>query len=153
MSDELFEGAVINGKEFPFVRITESMQPKILKKLSRLDWRALLYNLWKQKKRVEYVKNNPNATYKDLVKEGLVYISIYHNKREWKIIRSVAFEKNFLWKVFGIIPYELRCNVIKVQDSKDIKKKFDNYLMEATQEPEGQIVSSEGSETKNNNPK
>ena len=86
MTDETFEGAIIGEKRFPFVRVTESMQPKIVKKITRIDWRAVIYNYWKQKSRMRYIKSNPKATYKDLVAEGLVYISVYQAKREWKII-------------------------------------------------------------------
>lgn len=132
MADESFEGVELNGKQFPFVRITESMQPKIIKKITKTNWRAVLYNFWKQKARIKYIADNPKATYKDLILEGLVYSSVYQSKREWKIIRSVAFQKNFLWKWFGIIPYELRCNVIEIRKAREIKKKFDNYLTETT---------------------
>jgi hypothetical protein len=142
MTDETFEGVEISGRLFPFVRITESMQPKIVKKITKLDWRALLWNRWYKKDRIKYIKDNPQATYKDLVKEGLVYISVYHAKREWKIIRSVAFEKDFLWKWLGIIPYELRCNVIDVRATRGIKKKFDNYLLEMTKDQDVQTNSS-----------
>ena len=139
---EIFEGAIIGDKRFPFVRVTESMQPKIVKRITKLNWRAVLWNWWYEKKRIKYIADNPNATYKDLVLEGLAYSSPYQQKREYKIIRSVAFQKNFLWKWFGIIPYELRCNVIETKDSRPIKKKFDNYLLETTKEPDEPIDSS-----------
>jgi hypothetical protein len=147
---ELFEGAIFNEgkpneKRFPFVRVTESQQPKIVKKLTRVNWRAFIYNKWNEKKRNKYISEHPEATYKDLLKEGLVYLSIYQSKREWKIIRSVALEKNLLWKWVGIIPKELRCNVIQVKDAREIKKKFDNYLMEVTKEPYERTDSSKDS--------
>ena len=165
MTNETFEGVELNGKLFPFVRITESMQPKIAKKITKLDWRAILWNKWFEKERKKYITEHPLKSYdelvkkhneenpknpvnnlyfqyKDLVKEGLVYVSVYHAKREWKIIRSVAFQKNFLWKYFKVIPYELRCNVIDVRATREIKKKFDNYLLAMTKDQDGQISSS-----------
>jgi hypothetical protein len=125
------------------------MQPKIVKRLAKLDWRAILYNLWKQKKRNKYIQEHPKAIYKDLILEDLVYTSIYQSKREWKIIRSTAFQKNFLWKWFGIIPYELRCNVIETKQVRAIKKKFDNYLTETTKEQSEQTPSSSNLQTEN----
>jgi hypothetical protein len=148
MTDDLFEGVELNDIRLPFVRVTESMQPKIVKKLTRQNWRAVLFNLWQQKARNKYIKEHPKATYKDLVIEGLVYSSVYQSKREWKIIRSVAFQKNFLWKWLGIIPYELRCNVIETKKAREIKKKFDNYLVETTKEQDEQISSSSNSPIK-----
>ena len=143
---EVLDGVEIKGRYFPFVRITEAMQPKVIKKITKLNWRAVIWNWWFAKKRKKYIEENPNATYKDLILEGLVYSSVYQSKREWKIIRSVAFQKNFLWKLFKIVPYELRCNVIEVRQSKEIKKKFDSYLMETTKEQ------NEQSDLSNNTP-
>ena len=169
------EGMKIGEKFFPFVRVTESMQPKILKRVSKLDWRAVLYDYWKQKKRNKYIAErnikiaertaylkehpeetipeNPPVTYKDLIAEGLIYVSIYQSKREWKIIRSIAFQKNLLWKYFGIVPYELRCNVIETKKAREIKKKFDKYLTEATQDQDEPTNSSSNLPTANSEAK
>jgi hypothetical protein len=152
--EEIFDGIVLNGKRFPFVRVTESMQPKIVKRSTKLDWRAVLYNFWKQKARNKYIAEHPQATYKDLILEGLVYSSIYQSKREWKIIRSVAFDRSdyFFWKWFRLrifVPYELRCNIIETRQAREIKKKFDNYLTEVTKDHEEPIDSSNNLATEN----
>jgi hypothetical protein len=78
------------------------MQPKIVKRLAKLDWRAILYNLWKQKKRNKYIQEHPKAIYKDLILEDLVYTSIYQSKREWKIIGQQLFRRTFFGNGSGL---------------------------------------------------
>jgi hypothetical protein len=153
MTDELFEGAIIGEKRFPFVRVTESSQPRIVKKISKPNYRALIFNWFTRKKREQYIRLHPNAVMGDLVKEGLIYFSVYQSKREWKIIRSIAFQKSGLWKWLGIIPKELRCKNIEIRVAREVKKKLDAYLMETVKEQGAQSGSLISSQTENKDQK
>ena len=171
MTNELFEGAIINAgkpneKRFPFVRVTESSRPRIVKKLTRPNYRADFINWilnWGGK-RDKYLKLHPTtsyqeevnlylqanpketyntsmAQYKDLIAHDLVYFSLYESQRAWKRNRKYMFEKNFLWKIFRIPPKELWCRNILTRESDPIKKKFENYLKETTKESDEQSSS------------
>ena len=153
MTDELFEGAIIGEKRFPFVRVTESSQPRIVKKISKSNYRALIFNWFTRKKREQYIRLHPSAVMGDLVKEGLVYFSVYQSKREWQTIRSIAFQKDFFWKWFKIIPKELRCKNIEIRVAREVKKKLDAYLMETVKEQEGQSALLKNSQTENSGQK
>jgi hypothetical protein len=84
--ESTFEGLEIEGKQFPFKRITLSHQAKIIHKLKPSYIEAIFLWLFPWKR----------------------------NKRMWIRVRSLAFEKGWKWKVFRIIPKELRCSHIPI---------------------------------------
>lgn len=102
METSKFEGAEINGKLFPFVRITIASQAQIQNKFtpSRLA-------LWLD-------KHFP---------EKRIY-------RVWKQVRSVAFVKDWKWKYFGIVPKELRFSEITLKQAGEIQASFFVYVAE-----------------------
>jgi hypothetical protein len=101
--DAVFEGATINGKQFPFVRVTVAGGARIVRRL--------------------------NPTISGVIFQFISFQwmrSSAADMRWWKKIRSVAFVKNGLWKV-GIVPKELRCSEILLQDAWGIEKCFFDY--------------------------
>ena len=95
-----FEGAEINGKQFPFVRITVSKQLEILKKF-KPKARDILFQRFK-----------PET----------------NNSRMWKKTRSVAFVKGWKWKYFFIVPKELRLAQMGLKLSGEIQADFFAYV-------------------------
>lgn len=96
-----FDGAEINGKQFPFARITIAHQPKCIKKFSPTIVSTLRERCFPQT----------------------------NNLRMWKRVRAVAFEKDWKWKL-GIIPKELRCSEIGLKEAGEIQARFFDYLQE-----------------------
>jgi hypothetical protein len=151
-TEVIFEGAEIAGKQFPFIRVSITGCETIVKKYHPElveATRAYLYNWAKQKKRIAYLKENPTALYKDLVRENLIYFSIKTNRRQWKHVRSIAFEKGFSWKWFHIIPKELRCKYINPVYAIELKKNFEKYFTEKASASSASSVSVDNSETRN----
>lgn len=99
-NDPTFEGAEINGKQFPFVRVTVASQKRIIDRFnpSRL---ALFID-----------RHFP---------EGRTI-------RIWKNVRSVAFVKDWKWKYLGIVPKELRCSEIGLKSAGEIQASFFGYV-------------------------
>lgn len=102
MTNPAFEGAEINGKQFPFIRVTIASQKRIADKFmpSRL---SLFLD-----------RHFP---------ERLIF-------RMWKRVRSVAFVKDWKWKYFRIIPKELRCSEIGLKSVGEIQASFFVYVAE-----------------------
>lgn len=101
MSNEpTFEGAEINGKQFPFVRVTIASQKRIIDRF------------------------NPSrlAIFLDEHFPGGRMI------RVWKHVRSVAFVKDWKWKYFRIVPKELRCSEIGIKQAGEIQASFFVYV-------------------------
>ena len=103
MSDELFEGAEINGKQFPFVRITIAEHAKIVKKFK--------------------------PRFRDAISK--VFFPENETVRTWKRVRSIAFVKTGLWKYLRIIPVEFRCSEISIKQVGEIQASFFSYVREA----------------------
>jgi hypothetical protein len=99
MSDPVFEGATINGKQFPFVRVTVAKQSKIISKFK--------------------------PTLRGIIAQSLFPSS--QNKRMWKKVRSVAFVKFGLWKI-GVIPKELRCSEMQLKLAGELQASFFGYV-------------------------
>jgi hypothetical protein len=106
MEETLFEGAEINGKQFPFVRITIAEQAKIAKKFKPRFRNAITSVLFRETEKM----------------------------RQWKRTRSVAFVKNPAWKYLGIIPIELRCSQIEMKLTARIEARFFEYVGETVKE-------------------
>lgn len=100
MTDELFEGAEINGKKFPFVRVTPASHARILNKLK--------------------------PTIREIIAQSLFRSS--SNKRAWKKVRSIAFIKTGTWKWCRIIPKELWCSDIPLRLAGGIQADFFAYV-------------------------
>jgi hypothetical protein len=98
MSD--FEGAEINGKQFPFVRITIAEQGRIAKRL--------------------------RGTFRDAVSN--IFFPHRGYLRMWKKVRSIAFVKNWQWKYLRIIPQELRCSQIDMKIAGELQVSFFGYI-------------------------
>ncbi len=98
--NNLFQGAEINGKQFPFVRVTVAKQHEILKK-----FRPKLRDAFSQRFRPET-----------------------NNSRMWKKVRSLAFVKDWKWKYFFIVPKELRLSQISLKLSGEIQANFFDYV-------------------------
>lgn len=107
MSEEIFEGAEINGKKFPFKRLTISSSAKMVKILMPSFYQSL--------------KN--------------IFFSYNQKKYWWKKVRSAAFERRGLWR-FGIIPRELRCSVVEPKKAEEIEESFFVYAPEIVRECE-----------------
>ena len=137
-TDPIFEGAEINGKRFPFIPVSINSVITVAKKFHPY-WFEVIYNFAKQKKRIAYLKANPDAKYSDLVRLGLVYFSVKAGRREWKNFRNVAFVKTGLWKRFGIVPKELRCNRMNARYAEEVKKNFGIYF--SAKEKESNVLS------------
>jgi hypothetical protein len=103
-----FEGAEINGKRFPFIRVSVANEPKIINRFL------------------------PHWPYIGRILDH--YFPLTANKRAWKKVRRIAFEKDWKWKYFGIIPKELRCSEIKIQVAGGIQVDFFAYVAEARKE-------------------
>jgi hypothetical protein len=113
-----FDGARINGKEFPFVRVTVAKHKKICKKL--------------------------NITMREAV---LMHIASAGNKmREWKKIRSVAYVKTGLWKWMRIVPKELRCSQLDLDTAGGLKADFFDYVWTKVREHDRHLLSVKGSQ-------
>ena len=98
-----FEGVEISGKQFPFVRVTIARQAEIIKK-----FKPTIIGVFAQ-------SFSPER----------------NNQRMWKKVRSVAFVKDWKWKYFRIIPKELRCSEIKIQQAGELQASFFSYVGEA----------------------
>jgi len=94
MSD--FNGAEINGKKFPFVRVTIAKQERIIQQF-KPTIRTAFMERWRP--------------------EG-------NNKRMWKRVRSLAFEKTGLWKWLRIVPEELRCSNMSLKLAGELQARF-----------------------------
>ena len=105
MASETFEGAEINGKQFPFVRITVSQQKSIINRFKPTVLGIL------------FEKYFPQTI----------------NQRAWKRTRSIAFEKDWKWKYFGIIPKELRCSHMGLKQAGEIQADFFSRLWATVQ--------------------
>lgn len=108
-----FEGAEINGKQFPFVRVTVAKQVKIIKKFKPTIFNAIAERFFP---------------------EG-------NNKRMWKRVRSVAFVKDWKWKYLRIVPKELRCSEISINMVGGLEARFFAYVREMVKEHDGQLLS------------
>jgi hypothetical protein len=100
MADETFEGAEVDGKRFPFIRISVAMEPKLIKKFLPSTIDAVLNKLF----------------------------PLTANMRAWKKVRRIALQKDWKWKYLGIIPKELRCSNIKIQVAGGIQADFFAYV-------------------------
>jgi hypothetical protein len=98
-----FEGAEIDGKQFPFVRVTIAQQGKIIRGLFKPRFRDLF---------------------------SMAFRPESEKKRIWKRFRSTAFIKSGLWKWFRIIPRELRCSTILINQAEEIEARFFAYAAE-----------------------
>ena len=96
MSEDKFEGAVIGDKKFPFVRVTVAKQAKIINKFKPTIINSICQWLWPER----------------------------NNLRMWKRVRSIAFEKDWKWKFFGIIPKELRCSEMSLKQAGELQASF-----------------------------
>ena len=105
--DILFEGAVIEGRAFPFIKVTLSGHAKIMRFFYHGGFLGQL----------RYSTH-------------LLFFPSRSVIREWKMFRSIAFKKNFTWKIFRIIPKELRIKSFNLRDYKVIKKSFFEYSVE-----------------------
>lgn len=122
MSEQSFEGAIINGKQFPFVRVTVAMQSSIVRRL-----------------RVRMI---------DMVSAKL--FPYRRNLRAWKRVRAIAFVKNPLWKYLRIIPKELRCSQINLSTAGEIQARFFGYVGETVKEHDRHLLSQNPSKTETN---
>jgi hypothetical protein len=106
---ETFEGVVIGGKKFPFKYLSITQAAQIRRKLIPGLFRSI----------------------------GIAIITLltpYNGKKRWwKRIRSVAFRKQGLWKL-GIIPYNLRCSVIKPKEAEEAEENFFGTIPEIVRE-------------------
>ena len=111
MSEDLFEGAIIGGKKFPFKYLSMIQAAQIHRKLIPGLFRSV----------------------------GIAILTLItpHNQniRWWERVRSVAFQRQGLWKL-GIIPKELRCSVIKPKEAEDAEESFFAFIPEIVQELE-----------------
>ena len=57
----------------------------------------------------------------------------YSMRKTWNEFISVAVKKNFVWKVFRIIPKELRYSVIGAEKAEELKASFFNLWEEILQ--------------------
>ena len=109
MSEDLFEGAIIGGKKFPFKYLSMIQAAQIHRKLIPGLFRSV----------------------------GIAILTLItpHNQniRWWKRIRSVAFQKQGLWKL-GVIPKELRCSVIKPKEAEEAEEIFFGTIPEIVRE-------------------
>jgi len=166
--DDTFEGAIINGKRFPFVRITMAEQPKIQRKLNRLK----LYDFfvaWFYLRRIQKIilrfkkygipakdvmdqTEDPNSFIMTLARRSFIgglqaRRTETEPTRQWKKVRDAAFEKRGLWK-FGIVPKELWCSQIKFQDAGGIQADFFALWRAAGKEYSEHLDSLKDSKTK-----
>jgi len=98
--DELFQGAEINGKQFPFVRVTVAKQAKIIKRFNPGFFGRMMQILF----------------------------PLRNNLRMWKRVRSVAFIKTGSWKYLRIIPKELRSSEISLKLAGELQASFFSYV-------------------------
>ena len=162
MTDKLFEGAVINGKEFPFVRVTivnkSKMQRKIFS-ISTIDFIVSNLYLKKIKKEIAYSKsigmtkeditiqsNTENSFLMNRINTSL--IGLWKQRRNeseafrlWKRVRANAFQKNILWKWFHIIPKEFRHSQMLFNVAGGLQVDFFVYFKAIVQEYEEQLKS------------
>jgi hypothetical protein len=118
---EQFEGAIVGGKEFPFIRITVASQAKILKKFKPSFWGAIAEWLWPER----------------------------NNLRMWKKVRSIAFVKDWKWKYLRIMPKELRCKELNLNEAGGIKADFFAYARAKANEHDAPLLSLSPSKTEN----
>lgn len=130
MSNELFEGATINGKQFPFVRITVAGGARINKKLNPTLCGTIIQLITFQWLRPASV-----------------------NIRWWKKLRSIAFVKTGLWKYLRVVPKELRCSNILLREVSEIEKSFFDYAGVKASARGVLFISAKDSQTENNNQK
>ncbi|MBE3139046.1 MAG: hypothetical protein IMZ53_00520 [Thermoplasmata archaeon] len=116
--DAVFEGATINGKQFPFVRVTVTRQAKIISKFK--------------------------PTLRGIIANSLFPSS--QNKRMWKKVRSVAFVKYGLWKI-GIIPKELRCSEMQLKLAGELQANFFGYVAAEVKGHDEPLSAVRGSQT------
>ena len=174
MFDKLFEGAVIDGKEFPFVRITIANKSKMQRKifsLSTIDFIVSNLYLKKIKKEIAYSKsvgmtdeditiqsNTENSFLMNRINISL--IGLWKQRRNeseafrlWKRVRANAFQKNFAWKWLRIIPKELRNSQIAFNIAGGLQVDFFGYFKAIVKEYEKQLSSLKVSPTAKDNTK
>jgi hypothetical protein len=112
MTDKTFEGAEIDGKQFPFVRVTVANQLKIINRFKPTLYGAFIQRFFPER----------------------------NNLRMWKRVRSIAFEKTGLWKI-GIIPKELRCSEMSLKQAGEIQASFFALVKEIVAAHDAPLVS------------
>jgi hypothetical protein len=124
--EEVFEGVIIDGKRFPFKYLSMTQAMQVHRKLIPGFWRGLgilaktVITPWNDK------------------------------KRWWKRVRSVAFQKQGLWRI-GIVPYELRCSVIKPEKAEEAEAAFFATVPEIVRESEKLLELQKALLIRNNN--
>ena len=124
IKDKTFEGAVVDGRKFPFIRLTVTSSAKTLKKLLP-----------------------PLFNFRDVFNKSGI------KKRWWIKVRGIAFQKNIAWKLFGIVPHELRCSVIRPEKAEEIEIDFFVYAGVIVKEYERLLLSANPSLTVSQNKK
>jgi hypothetical protein len=124
--EEIFEGAELKGKRFPFKQLTVTQNAKMNKKLFTPGFWRLMFNGF-----ASVLRNEDTE------------------KRMWKQIRSVAFEKKGLWRI-GIVPKELRCSVIRFEEAARIGADFFKYAGVKAKEQSVPSNSASSSQIKSN---
>ena len=119
MNDELFDGAVVDGKRFPFIRVTVANEPKLIRRFRPSTFAALLDK----------------------------YFPLTANARSWKKVRRIAIEKDWKWRYLRIIPKELRCSQIKIQVAGGIQADFFAYCARNRKEFSALFDSANSSQT------
>lgn len=119
MNEEIFEGAEIDGKRFPFIRVTVAGQKKVVKKFK------------------------PNL--RDLL--SATFFPSSANIRSWKKTRSVAFVKTGIWKWFRIVPKELRCSEMNLKLAGELQARFFDIVGETVKGHDAPLLSLNPSQT------
>ena len=175
VEDKLFEGAIFpNGKQFPFIRVTIANKAKIQRKifsLSTIDFIVGNLYLQKIKKEIAYSKSI-GMTDKDITIQSNIESSFLMQRidtslvgswkqrrnqtealRLWKRVRATAFQKNFLWKWFHIVPKEFRHSRMLFNIAGGLQVDFFGYFKAIVSEYEKQLKSLEVSLTANSSKK
>jgi hypothetical protein len=121
----IFGGAIVNGREFPFIRITVSAHSKITNKFHK--------------------------TIRQVVADTLFPSGF--RKREWKRVRSVAYVKDWRWKWLRIIPKELRIKNLDLEIAGGLKADFFGYWREKVKAHDEPLNLLNPSPTENNSTK
>lgn len=118
---DTFEGAEIDGKRFPFVRLTVNGFAHMSKKLQPTLLSVLISAFFPAKKK----------------------------KRWWKKVRAAAFVKRGSWRI-GIVPKELRCSVMLQKKAEEIEESFFRYAGVPVQEQKEPSASANPTQTLKN---
>ena len=122
---EIFEGAVIGDKQFPFVRVTVAKQAKIINKFKPTIINSICQWLWPER----------------------------NNLRMWKRVRSVAFVKTGLWKWLWFLPFEfvvpkeLRCSEMSLKQAGELQASFFARVGEIVKGHDAPLLSLNSSQT------